>query len=298
MFIRWYACSFRAFNQKVTIILMPTYKEYIDFCQQIQGAGVSLYTVEEACRNIDDLHKQFIIIKHDVEAKPKKALKISEIEHKYGITSTYYVHSFFLKDPKVVSIFKKIAGLGHEIGYHFDVLDHNDGDKDSAVREFRKALSNFAENGLPIKTVCPHGNPLKKRVGYSSNKDFFLDDEIRQQFSDIVDVYITFPDMVEKDYLYITDARYAYFYRDAKTTKTDATEELLPLNNKGEIINMIKDGHSVVISTHSHRYFNFACAGRMRIWIYKTAKFTANMLYRVKWGKYLLDKFYFIAKKI
>jgi hypothetical protein len=259
---------------------------------------VPLYTVEKACKNISDLNKPFIIIKHDVEDKPEKALKISKIEHSFGITSTYYVHSFFLRNPKNVSILREIISLGHEVGYHYDVLDNNNGDKNNATQEFREALSCFADNGFTIKTVCPHGNPLKKRVGYSSNKDFFLDTEIRKLFNNIVDVYITFPDILDKDYLYITDAQYAYFYRDAKTTKTDATEKLFPLKGKDEIIKLIQDGQSMIISTHPHRYFCFGYTALIRISLYKTAKLAAKMLYKVRWGKYIINKFYFIAKKI
>jgi len=277
---------------------MPTYKEYIEFCQQICNTRVPLYTVEKACTNIDDLNKPFVIIKHDVESKPEKALKISKIEHSFGIKATYYVHSFFLRNPQNVVILKEIISFGHEIGYHYDVLDNNDGDKDKALSEFRRALSDFADNGFVIKTVCPHGNPLKKRVGYSSNKDFFLDTEIRELFNDIEDIYITFPDLVPSDYLYITDAKYSYFYRDAKSTRTDATEELLGLDGIDEIVSMIKDGHSMVISTHSHRYFCFGYIALLRISLYKTAKFVANALYKTRWGKYIINKFYFIAKKI
>lgn len=277
---------------------MPTYKEYVDFCQQICNTCVSLYTVEKACKNIGDLNKPFIIIKHDVESKPEKALKISKIEHSFGIKATYYVHSFFLRNPKNVATLKKIISLGHEVGYHYDVLDSNNGDKNNAIKEFRESLSFFAENGFTIKTVCPHGNPLKKRVGYSSNKDFFLDTEIRKLFNNIVDVYITFPDMLDKDYLYVTDAKYAYFYRDAKTTKTDATEELFPLDGEDDVIKMIRDGQSLIISTHSHRYFRFGYIALARISLYKIAKFVAKMLYKTRWGKHIINKFYFIAKKI
>ncbi|MFA5250987.1 MAG: hypothetical protein WC454_00155 [Phycisphaerae bacterium] len=277
---------------------MPTYKEYIKFCQQICITGVPLYTVEKACENINNLSKQFIIIKHDVEDKPEKALKISKIEHGFGITSTYYVHSFFLRDPKSVAILKEIISLGHEIGYHYDVLDSNDGNKNSAIREFEKVLSDFADNGLPIRTVCPHGNPLKKRVGYSSNKDFFLDPQIRRLFDNIVDVYITFPDLVDSDYLYITDAKYSYSYREAKTTRTDATEKLSPLDGMIDIIKMVQNGKSMIISTHTHRYFSFGCVALTRIYLYRTAKCIAKTLYKMRWGKYIIDKFYFIAKKI
>ncbi len=277
---------------------MPTYKEYREFCQQICSTGVSLYTVEKACKNIGDLNKPFIIIKHDVESKPEKALKISKIEHSFGIKTTYYVHSFFLHNPKNVAILKEIISLGHEVGYHYDVLDSNDGDKNNAIQEFKETLSRFSDNGFAIKTICPHGNPLKKRVDYSSNKDFFLDTEIRKLFNNIVDVYITFPDILEKDYLYITDAGYAYSYRDAKSTKTDATEELLPLGSKDDIIKMIQDGQSMIISTHSHRYFRFGYIAWVRISLYKIAKLVANALYKTRWGKYIINKFYFIAKKI
>jgi hypothetical protein len=197
-----------------------------------------------------------------------------------------------------VVILKKIASFGHEIGYHYDVLDNNDGDKDKALSEFRKALSDFADNGFVIKTVCPHGNPLKKRVGYSSNKDFFLDTKIRELFNDIEDIYITFPDLVPSNYLYITDAKYSYFYRDAKNTRTDATEELLPLDNIDEVVSMIKDGHSMVISTHSHRYFTFGFIALFRKYLYRLAKLTAALLYKSRWGKYIIDKFYFVAKRI
>lgn len=277
---------------------MPTYKEYVNFCQKICDTGVPLYTVEKACNNIGDLSKPFIIIKHDVESKLEKALKISKIERSFRIKATYYVHSFFLREPKNIDILREIAGLGHEIGYHYDVLDSNNGDKNSAIQEFREALSRFSDNGFTIKTICPHGNPLKKRVGYSSNKDFFLDTEIRKLFNDLVDVYITFPDMLKEDYLYVTDAGYAYSYRDAKSTKTDATEKLLSLNDKDEIIKMIKDGQSMIISMHSHRYFCFGYVALIRISLYKIAKYTAKKLYKMRLGKYLINKFYFMAKKI
>lgn len=277
---------------------MPTYKDYLNFCNKLIATNVLIYTAKEASQNISALDKQFIIIKHDVEDKPEKALRLSKIEHSLGIKATYYVHSFFLKSPRSVAILKEIASLGHEIGYHYDVMDNNEGDKDKAKLEFEEALNDFKKNSLPIITVCPHGNPLKKRIGYSSNKDFFLDRQIKEYFNDIIDVYITFPDMLTKDYLYITDARYAYFYRDAKSTKTDATEQLIPISREEDIFKMIKEGNSVIISTHSHRYFKFGYIGVIRYILYTLAKCTAKWLYNFKWGRYIIDKFYYIAKKI
>lgn len=277
---------------------MPTYKEYIDFCQQVCNTGVPLYTAQKASESANNLKGQFIIIKHDVEDKPEKALELSKIEHRFGIAATYYVHSFFLNNPKKLAIIKEIASLGHEIGYHYDVLDSNNGDRARATEEFKESLASFSEKDIAVKTLCPHGNPLKKRVGYSSNKDFFLDADIRKLFSGLVDVYITFPDMVESDYVYVSDAGYGYSYRDAKSTRTDATEELLPLESEDDIFKMIQDGQSMIISTHSHRYFRFGFITSLRKSLFRMAKFVSKLLYKTKLGKYLISKAYFIAKKI
>ena len=278
---------------------MPTFKEYRNFCYKVSHTGVTHYTVESAISNLSVLNnQQFIIIKHDVESAPKKALEISKIEHGFGIKATYYVHSFFLHNPSNVVIFKEIQDLGHEIGYHFDVLDSNDGDMRQAIKEFGDALSLFAKNGFNVKTVCPHGNPLKKREGYSGNKDFFLDKEVWAKFQSVVDVYITFPNMVDRNYLYVTDAKYSYMYRNTRVMMTDTSEGYIPLDGGDDIIRLIQDGYSLIISIHTHRYFHFAIVNSMRLVSYKIAKRIAEIMYETRLGKRLIDRFYFIAKKI
>ena len=132
----------------------------------------------------------------------------------------------------------------------------------------------------------------------SYEEEFISCGDLGEEFKEIVDVYITFPDMVKSNYLYITDARYSYFYRDAKTTKTDATEKLIPLKGQDEIFHLIKDGNSMVISTHTHRYFTFEFIEIIRLCLYKTAKCVAGFLYNTNWGKRIINKFYYIAKKI
>lgn len=277
---------------------MPTYYEYRGFAGQLAACGVPVYTAQKACDNIGALHAPFLIVKHDVEDKPAKALRVSRIEHQLGIAATYYVHSFFLDDPKAVAVFRQMADLGHEIGYHYDVLDSNNGNREAAVTEFRGVIRKFADCGFKIRTVCPHGNPIKERVGYSSNKDFFLDRSIRDLFPEIVDIYVVFPEMVEKDYVYVSDAGYAYSYRYAKSTSTDATEQSIPLDCKEKVVKLVRDGNSMILSTHTHRYFRYAFISWIRIGLFKIARPTARVLFRSAFGKYLLDKLYFMAKKI
>lgn len=67
----------------------------------------------------DNLDK-FVVLRHDVDRKPEKALRMAKIEADFGIRSTYFFRvtdeSF---DPKII---QEIAFLGHEIGYHYENL--------------------------------------------------------------------------------------------------------------------------------------------------------------------------------
>jgi len=68
-------------------------------------------------------------------------------------------------DPEMI---KMIRDMGHEIGYHYEVLDKAKGDKEKAIDLFEKELKIFREI-VVVKTVCMHGNPLAKW----SNRDLW-----------------------------------------------------------------------------------------------------------------------------
>jgi len=72
-------------------------------------------------RTLSDQPYALCILRHDVDREPGNSLATAKIESELGIKSTYYFRivpeSF---DEKII---KKIAGLGHEIGYHYEELD-------------------------------------------------------------------------------------------------------------------------------------------------------------------------------
>ena len=65
-----------------------------------------------------------IIIRHDIDFCPERALHIAKIEYDFNIKSTYFVmlnsKLYSLKKQKYLQSIKKISSLGHEIGLHFD----------------------------------------------------------------------------------------------------------------------------------------------------------------------------------
>ena len=55
-----------------------------------------------------------IIIRHDIDRKPERALKMAKIENRLGIASTYYFRK--KEDVFKPEIIGGIANMGHEIG--------------------------------------------------------------------------------------------------------------------------------------------------------------------------------------
>lgn len=100
-----------------------------------------------------------ILLRHDVDARKENSLQFAKIQHGMGIVGTYYFRmipqSF---DPEVV---KEIAGMGHEIGYHYEDMDFANGDPDEAINLFEKHLALLREVA-EVRTICMHGSPLSK----------------------------------------------------------------------------------------------------------------------------------------
>ena len=121
-------------------------------------AGYSFYTFEQFIQNSNGLEKT-IILRHDVDKKPKNSLKVALIEKELGVYGSYYFR--IVKKSNKPDIIKKIANLGHEIGYHYEDLSLVNGDFSRAIRLFKKNLAYFRKF-YPVKTICMHGSPLSK----------------------------------------------------------------------------------------------------------------------------------------
>lgn len=95
------------------------------------------------------------IIRHDVDKKPQNALIMARIEQELGIHSTYYFRT--VPDSFNEKIILQIHDMGHEIGFHYEVLDKTKGDYSKAIVLFEREIKQFPCN---IETICMHGNPL------------------------------------------------------------------------------------------------------------------------------------------
>lgn len=115
----------------------------------------------------------FVMLRHDVEWNPKRSLYGAQMESARGLHGTYYFHGPHRRKVFDLSIMHELEAMGHEVGYHYEALDLTDGDFDKALQLFDEQLQAFRDGGVQVRTVCAHGNPRKKKVGYEHNKDLF-----------------------------------------------------------------------------------------------------------------------------
>lgn len=274
------------------------YKNWRKFCKTISSDSRIKCTASESLRLPYGSH--FIVLKHDVEANVPKALKLAEIEHQYGIKGSYYVQAYLLKDKRNVAVLKKMQEMGHEISYHYDVLDANSGDYIKADADFAYWINCFKKDGFCFSTICQHGNPIKKRIGYNSNRDFFRNKNIKSKYPELTDMVVDYSCHAVDEYIYISDAGYVWKHITEPETNDIHKDALtITIGNFSKLIKYIAETEkSIILSTHPHRWKRFMFTIYSKIIIFKTLRCLARILEKFPFTYNLLSKFYFIAKKI
>ncbi|MFC2060268.1 hypothetical protein ACFLTZ_04150 [Chloroflexota bacterium] len=142
-----------------------TLDKYRELCEAITNSRYTSLTVGTYL-TAQNPSQKCIVLRHDVDSQPSPALRMAEIEKEYEIKSTYYFR--FSKSVFAPSLIGEIAAMGHEIGYHYEVLDKAIGDQVRAAQLFKQELEELRKI-VEVTTVSMHGNPLTKW----DNRDFW-----------------------------------------------------------------------------------------------------------------------------
>ena len=130
--------------------------KYRELCGTLLEFGYTPLTVGEFLEGAES--PRVVILRHDIDRKPSNALKMAELEQGLGISATYYFRYPYTFRPEII---RKIHSMGHEVGYHYEVLSKAKGDHGKAIQMFEKELSAFREV-CEISTICMHGSPLSR----------------------------------------------------------------------------------------------------------------------------------------
>ena len=117
------------------------------------------YRFQTFAEFIEDPVEKAIILRHDVDERPKNALKMARVEHELGIKATYYFRIVKISNNPL--IIKQIVDLGHEIGYHYEDYSSCNGGMEKALRQFGENLAYF-RSYYPVVTVCMHGSSMSE----------------------------------------------------------------------------------------------------------------------------------------
>ena len=168
-----------------------TMAKYGELCRVLLGAGYTPATVYQYLT--DPPGGRTVVLRHDVDRKPENALRMAELEHALGVTSTYYFrrpHTFI---PEII---EQVLSLGHEVGYHYEVLAKAKGDYEEAIALFARELEEF-RSLCDVRTICMHGSPLSRY----DNRDLWK----RYDFGDFGIAGEAYLSMAGKDLRYLTD---------------------------------------------------------------------------------------------
>lgn len=272
---------------------MFTYKEWDKICQNIRDYKGKCLRIEDIVGKKNRTNN--ICIKHDVETNPSRALKMAVIEHKYGIKATYYIQEYLIND-KNAQIFRKIKEMGHEIAYHYDVLDSENGNINKADEKFQAAIKKFKKYGFIIKTICPHGNPYKKRDGWNSNKDFMKNQYIKSKYKDMYDVVVDLAKEYKGEYIYISDAGYGWKI----ITEISENDKIKSIDISINMEHYLNEHNNklLIISSHPHRWRKYYISSQTKKIIFMIAKWMTIKLKRIRYFDKMFTKYYYLAKKI
>lgn len=203
--------------------------------------------------------EKFVILRHDVDRAPAHALKMAGLEFQMGVKATYY----FRYKPGVFrkELIKKIASMGHEIGYHYENLSDSHGDYEKAIQSFKDILSEFRKI-VNVETISMHGKPLSKYNNQWLWKRF-----------DFKDFGITGEPYFSVDYskvAYFTDA--GRIWNAEKVNFRDKVNDpfQFQIKSSDDIVQLIRSGtapQSMIINIHPENWaFNHWQWGRIYLW--------------------------------
>lgn len=271
------------------------YRNWEEFCILLDRAGIHSIP---ACEVTGEMGK-YLVLKHDVETNVQSAYNLAKIENKYGHRGSYYVQAYLLERFENVEYLKKMQLLGHEISYHYDVMDSCRGNLKQAIAEFERNRCMFENYGFPIRTVCQHGNPVVERVGYHSNRDFFRSEKVHDCYPDIMDIMVNFKNGVPTEYTYFSDAgrQFKLVYDPIWNDVVNSDEHNISFESLQEIMPYITK-EACIVSMHPHRWTASLWKYELKTVAFRVIRFTAKKMMKIPLMKIIMSRYYHLAKKI
>jgi hypothetical protein len=250
-------------------------RDYEDLLREIGQSGRPVFPVGDYFGQ-RETPPAFFVLRHDVDRRPNRALRMAEVEIGRGIRSTYY----FRVTPGVFNtdVVMEIAAMGHEIGYHYEVLDKARGRLDLAEKIFRRELDRL-RSIADVKTASMHGSPLSRW----DNRDFWKDHR-PQEFGLLGEAYIS---VAKRDLVYLTDTGRGWNRTLFNLRDRFAPDSIAPLpsfRHTRELAEAIRQGRfkRIYLQVHPNRWTSGGLEGYgqwVEDWVLNAAKWLLARCY-------------------
>ncbi|MHA1753380.1 MAG: hypothetical protein ACTSYZ_13535 [Candidatus Helarchaeota archaeon] len=224
----------------------PLNKYFVNYYNPTSTFSTKKQTYDPTIQPFNGSTFNQIILRHDIDRKPKNALKMAQIEHELGIKASYYFR--IVKESNQPDIIKEIVNLGHEIGYHYEDLALANGNYEKAIQSFEKNLEYFRQF-YPVNSICMHGSPLSK---WDNRK--LWDKYDYHQYDIVAETYF---DLDFNEIFYITDAGRSW--NNEKTSIRDRvnTKFKIDIKSTDGIIKLLKENKlpgKIMFNIHPHNW--------------------------------------------
>lgn len=248
---------------------------YRQLLQTLQSAGYEFFTFAAWCEGKAAGVEKYIILRHDIDKYPRYAYRIARIESAMKIKSTFY---WLTRKPVFnPDVIRKIASMGHEIGYHYrDWVDAR-GEAERALELFQMNMAKM-QALTDIKTIAMDGCPWSRY----NNRDLWERYDYRS-FGIIGEPYFDIFGAGDKepvpDVFYLTDTGRMWNGDRFSIRDKVKVNRLLDYRTTDELIEATKADelpHKIMITTHPQRW-----SGHYTEWLFEyiTQK-TKNL---IKW---------------
>ena len=132
--------------------------EYRKLIERLKLGGRPFLVMEKFMNSADSA--ACILLRHDVDRMPDRAIAMARMERELGVEATYYFRcsrNGAFPDKAI----REIYAMDHEVGYHYECLSNCGGDRSRALEEFEHNLERFRKIA-PCSTVSMHGKPLSQ----------------------------------------------------------------------------------------------------------------------------------------
>ena len=218
-----------------------TSHKFLRLCEAI-SSNYPTVTIAEYMENKQP--DSFILMRHDIDRMPERALVIARIEQELGIRSTYYFRT--TKNVFKSKIISQIKDMGHDIGYHYETLSEANGDSEKALDLFRSNLERLREI-CEVKTICMHGKPLSKY----DNRELWKNYDFRN-FGITGEAYLS----VRDDLNYFSDTGRTWSYKNSIRDCIPGRTERVFAETTDDLIELIERRklNNFYILTHPERW--------------------------------------------